>query len=93
VLAAQHLLRLARVDFLTQFIERPREVVADSLARLRPFDEYREVVDTARERLAERAIVLEAAPPLQQLLRRRLVLPEVRLGDFLLYLREFFGGT
>ena len=93
VLAAEHLLRLAGLDFADQLVEPAREVFGDRLPRLRPFDEDGEIVDAPLERLAQVAVVFEAAAPLQQLLRAGLVLPEVRIGNAQLYPGEFVGGA
>jgi hypothetical protein len=78
VLAAEHLLGLAGIDLGAQFVEPLDEVGKDVLARLRPFDEHGEIVRTALERLTEIEIAFESLAPLQDLLRGRLVLPEVR---------------
>ncbi len=92
VLAAEHLLGLAGVDLRRQVVERAGEVVGDRLPCLGPFDQDGEILGAAPQRIAEIAILLEAPAALQQLLRRRLVLPEVRIGDARLDCREFFGG-
>jgi hypothetical protein len=89
VLAPEHLLGLAGVDFPRQIVEPFREIVRDRLARLSPFNQDGKVLGTAAQRFAETLVVLQAASPLQQLLRGRLILPEVRLGDAFFYLREF----
>jgi len=81
VLAAEHLLGLARVHLGGQVVEGAAEVVGDRLPRCGPLDQYREIVDAALQTVAEVAILFEAAPPLQELLRRRLILPEVRIRD------------
>jgi hypothetical protein len=77
VLAAEHLLGLAGVYFLREIVEAPGEILGDRLTRLRPFDEHAEILGTAPQRIAEGLIVLEPAAPLQQLLRCRLILPEI----------------
>jgi hypothetical protein len=91
VLAAEHLLRLARVDLARQVVETGGEVVADGFARFGPLGEHGKVVDAPLQRLAQRDVVFEAAPPLQQLLRGGLVLPEVRFADALLDFLQFVG--
>jgi hypothetical protein len=90
VLAAEHLLGLAAFDGRGQLVQAANEVVEDRLARFEPLDQHREILAAPLEGPAQVAILLEAAAPLQQLLRPGLVLPEVRLGDALLYLCEFF---
>ena len=51
-----------------------------------------EVLEPLAQRFAEIAILFEAAPALQQLLRRRLVLPEVRGTDALFDGLQLVGG-
>jgi hypothetical protein len=92
VLAAEHLLRLAGVDARRQVVERPCEVLLDGLPRLCPLDEDGEVIGTLLQRAREIAILFEPAAPLQDLLRTRLVLPEIGRGDLCFYFRELFGG-
>jgi hypothetical protein len=92
VLAAEHLLRLAGVHLRAQFVERAAEVFGDRFAGLGPFDEDGEVVDPAAQLLAQLTVLFQAAAPLQDLLRRRLVFPEIRRGDAFLYLGDFSGG-
>jgi hypothetical protein len=93
VLASEHLLRLAGIHLDGELVERSIQIVRDRLPRFGPFGEDGEIVSPPAQRVAELAIVLEPAPPLQQLLRRRLVLPEVRLRDALFYVGKFFCGT
>jgi hypothetical protein len=96
VLAAQHLLRLAGVDLPTELVEAALEIIDDRLAGLPPLDEDGKVLDTAPQRIAEGAILLQPAAALEQLLRARLVLPEVRRADAFFYLLELFvraGGV
>jgi hypothetical protein len=89
VLAAEHLLGLARFDLGAELVEPLGEIVEHRLAGLRPLDQDGEIVHAALERVAQLGVVFEPAPALQQLLRRGLVLPEIRLRDLLLYLGEF----
>jgi hypothetical protein len=96
VLAAEHLLGLAGVDLRGQIIERPGQIVGHRLSRFCPLDQDREIVGAALQPLAEIAILFEPATALQQLLRRRLILPEVRIGDARFDEREFvrrLGGV
>ena len=93
VLAAEHLLDLARVDFLREILEPARHVVADGLPLLRPFEEDAEVVGAPFQRIAELTILFETAAALQQLLGGRLVLPEVRVRNALFDSGEFVRGT
>jgi hypothetical protein len=93
VLAAEHLLGLARFDLGPELVEPRRQVFGDRFAGLRPFGEDGEVLDAPLQRVAEGAVQLERLAALQQLLRRRLVLPEIGIGNALLYPREFVGGT
>jgi hypothetical protein len=87
VLAAEHLLGFAGFDFGAELVERPRQIVADRLSGLGPFDQHGQIVDAPLERVAETAVGLERLAALQDLLRRRLVFPEIRLGGFLFDLR------
>jgi hypothetical protein len=93
VLAAEHLLRLTGVDFGRQPVERAPEIVGDRLPRLGPFREDRQVLQPRVERVPELEIFLEAAAALQELLGRRLILPEIREGDFFFYLLELVRGA
>jgi hypothetical protein len=77
VLATEHLLRLAGVDLVFQFVERFREIVEHRLAGFGPLGEHSEVVDPPPERFAQVTVLLQAAAALEQLLRRLLVFPEV----------------
>jgi hypothetical protein len=91
VLAAEHLLRLACIHLRGQIVERSSEVIGDRFPGSGPLDQNGKVIDARAERVAEGLILFEPAPPLQQLLRTLLVLPEVRIRDALFYLREFVG--
>jgi hypothetical protein len=93
VLAAEHLLRLAGLDFSPELVEAFRQIGDDILARLGPFDQDREIVDTPLQRRTQIEVGFERLAALQGLLGRRLVLPEIRSGRLLLYFREFVGGT
>jgi hypothetical protein len=88
VLAAEHLLGLAGHDLGVEIVEPPGQIGGDVLARLPPLDEDGEIVDAALQRLAERDVGFERFAALQDLLRRRLVFPEVRSGGLLLYFGE-----
>jgi hypothetical protein len=92
VLAAEHLLGLAGVDLGGEVVERTPQIVGHRLAGLGPFGEHGKILEPLAQRFAEIAILLETAPPLQQLLRRRLVLPEVRGTDALLDVLQLAGG-
>jgi hypothetical protein len=92
VLAAEHLLRLAGVHFRGEIVERAPQIVGHRFARLGPLGEHGEILEPLAERHAEIAIFLEAPPPLQQLLRRRLILPEIRRADALFDGLQFAGG-
>jgi hypothetical protein len=91
VLAAEHLLGLAALDFGGEFVEPAGEIVGDRLAGLQPFHEDGQIFSPAAERLAQVSIFLEPAATLLRLLRGGLVLPEIRRRDALFYLGEFFG--
>jgi hypothetical protein len=93
VLAAQHFLGFARFDLRRQLVERPAQVVSDRLTRLRPLHEHREIVGATAERLAQLAVFFQAAAALQELLGRRLILPEVGGGNALFDLCQFGRRT
>jgi hypothetical protein len=80
VLAAEHLLDLARLDLLIEGLEGARELGVDRLARIGPLDEDSEVVALLLERQDEIAILLEAAAPLLDFLRFSLIFPEIGRG-------------
>jgi hypothetical protein len=90
VLAAEHLLGFAGVDLGRQLVDAPGEIFEDGLAGFDPLDQDGEVVGAALEGVAEGQILFEASAALQQLLGGCLVLPEVRVGDALLYGGELF---
>jgi hypothetical protein len=80
VLAAEHLLDLAGLDFLIEAVERLRELGIDLLAGLGPFKEHGQIVTAFAQRHHQIAILFEAAPALQDLLRFGLVFPEIGCG-------------
>jgi hypothetical protein len=80
VLAAEHLLDLARLDLGGESGQPLLQLVADRLSSLGPLDEDGEIVRPALERLAEVPLLFEPPAPLKQLLRGGLVLPEVRFA-------------
>jgi hypothetical protein len=93
VLAAEHLLDLAGLDFLVERVESLDELAVDVFAGLRPFDKDREVVALLPERQDEIAILLEAPPALQDLLCFCLVFPEIVGGRAGVQLRQLFFGS
>jgi hypothetical protein len=93
VLAAEHLLDLAGLDLGRQRVEAPLDVALDLLALLEPFHEHGEIVGPAAQRLDERKVVLEPAAALEDLLRLRLILPEIRRRDLQLEALELFAGS
>jgi hypothetical protein len=80
VLAAEHLLDLARLHFLIERVEPLRKLGVDGLPRLRPLHQDGQVVAALFQRQAEIPILLEPAAALQDLLRFSLILPEIRRG-------------
>jgi hypothetical protein len=96
VLAAEHLLDLARVDLGGEARQPLLELVADRFPALGPFDQDGKIVRAALERQAEVPILFEATAPLEELLRGGLVFPEVWLADLCLYGSELgfeLGGV
>jgi hypothetical protein len=77
VLAAEHLLRLAGIDFFRELVERAAEVVEHRLSRLGPLREHGQVLLALAQRFGQGAVLLEPPPALEQLLGGRLVLPEI----------------
>jgi len=80
VLAAEHLLDLAGLDFLIEGIEGARDVGFDRFAGVGPLEEDGEIVDFAPERHDEVAVLLEPAAALEDSLCFGLVFPEIRRG-------------
>jgi len=93
VLAAEHLLGFAGVDLRREIVESAAEIVGHRLPGLAPFDENGEILEPLAQRFAEILIFFEAAAALQQLLRCRLVLPEVRRSDALFDGLQLAGGV
>ena len=71
----------------------PAEIVGHRLALLGPLGEHGQIVEPALQRFAEIAVFLEPPAALQQLLRGRLVLPEIRGADALFDFLQFVGGS
>jgi hypothetical protein len=93
VLAAEHLLDFAGLDFLIEAVERLRELAVDGFARLGPFEEDGEVVALLPERQHQIAILFEPAAALQDPLRFGLIFPEVWRGGARLEAVQFFVGA
>jgi hypothetical protein len=93
VLAAEHLLRLSGVNLARELLEGAGQIVGDRLAGLGPLHEHVEVVQAAGERLPQLAVFFQAAAALQELLGRRLILPEVGGGNALFDLCQFGRRT
>jgi hypothetical protein len=83
VLAAEHLLDLARVYDRREFVQAPGQIVQHGLPGFGPLDEYGQIVRARAERVVQRTILFEPAAPLQEFLRARLVFPEIRRRDAL----------
>jgi hypothetical protein len=93
VLAAEHLLDLARLHFLIERLERLRELGVDRLAGLGPFDQHGEIVAFLLQRVNQIAVLLKPPPALEDLLRVGLILPEIRRGRAALEAGQFFVGV
>jgi hypothetical protein len=91
VLAAEHLLGFAGVDFRGELVQPLGEIGEHVLAGLDPLGQYGQVVGAALQGLAERDVPFDRLAALQRLLRRRLVFPEIGVGGLLLYLGELVG--
>jgi hypothetical protein len=89
VFAAEHLLDLAGLDLARERLQPLRELGQRTLIPLLgPLDEHRQIIASAAQRGGELAVLFEPPPPLEQLLRLRLVLPEIRLRDARFNLRQ-----
>jgi hypothetical protein len=62
-------------------LETARQLVGDLLALPRPVEQDGQIVALLAQRLGQRLVTLEPPPFLEDLLRRALVLPEVRRGN------------
>jgi hypothetical protein len=93
VLAAEHLLDLARLDLLIEGVEGDGELGVDRLARLGPLDEDGEVVALLPQRQDQIAILLEAAAALLDFLRFSLVFPEIGRGGASVEAGQLFVGS
>jgi hypothetical protein len=93
VLAAEHLLDLAGLDFLIELIEPLQEFAVHRLAGFSPFDQHSEIVGSLLERQTELAILLETAAAQQDTLRFGLVLPEIGSGCARLEARQLVFGS
>jgi hypothetical protein len=80
VLAAEHLLDLAGLDFLVEGIERLAQLGVNRLAGFGPFDEHGQIVAAFLERPNQLELLLEPAPALQHFLGFGLILPEIGRG-------------
>jgi hypothetical protein len=80
VLAAEHLLDFAGLDFLFQRLEGLAEFGVDRLAGLGPLHEHGQVVAALPERHHQIVILLEPAAALQNFLCFGLVFPEIGRG-------------
>jgi hypothetical protein len=93
VLAAEHLLDLAGLDFLVERLESLGELGIDRLPRFGPLDEDGEIVGALAQRHHQVAVLLEPFAALQDLLRFGLVFPEVGRGRLVLEAGQFFVGA
>jgi hypothetical protein len=93
VLAAEHLLDLAGLHFLIERVERLGEIAVDRLPGFGPFDQHGEIVAAFPQRHHQIAILLEASPALQDLLRFGGVFPEIGSGGFRFEAGQLFVGA
>jgi hypothetical protein len=91
VLAAEHLLDLARLHFLVERLDGLRKLGVYGLARRGPLEEDPEVVGPLPQGRSQFAILFQAAATLQYTLRFGLVLPEVWRGGARLETIQFVG--
>ena len=93
MLAPEHFLDLARLDFLVQQIQPRGELVVDWFTSRRPFDKDSQVFCFFPERHDEGAVLLEAPATLQHFLRFGLVFPELWRGGACFEPGQFFVGS
>jgi hypothetical protein len=93
VLAPEHFLDLAGLDFLVELVERPAELGIDRLAEVRPLEEHAQIVAAFPQRPHQIAILFDAPPALQDFLRFGLIFPEFRGGGAGLEAGQFFIET
>jgi hypothetical protein len=87
-LAGEHRPNLACLQIAIELLDALLEIPGDILALLGPVDQHREIVDVAAKPRRQRFVVFDAAAALEDLLRARLVLPEIRLRRLVLDLRQ-----
>jgi hypothetical protein len=80
-LAREHRADLGRLDVALVDVDAGLQIAQHVLALPRPIEEDRQVVGLLAQRLGQRAVVLDLAAALQDLLRVGLVLPEIRRRD------------
>jgi hypothetical protein len=93
VLAAEHLLHFAGLDFLIERVETLSELGVHRFAGFGPFDEDGEVVGAPAQRHHQIALLLEPLAALEDLLRFGRVLPEVGRGGFVFEAGQLFVGA
>jgi hypothetical protein len=91
VLAAEHLLDFAGFHEPRELLDAVGQLAGDLFALPGPFDQDRQVVGAAAQRVDQLDLLFDAAPALQGLLRLDLVLPEVGSRRAGFYLGELFG--
>jgi hypothetical protein len=88
VFAAEHLLRLGRLDLLLELVEAASEIGGDVLAGVDPLEQHAEIVRTPLQRPEERLVFLQPPAALHDLLRLVLVAPERGRVDPLFYVGQ-----
>jgi hypothetical protein len=81
VLAREHLLGLGGFHLRLELVEPAGELGGDVLAGGGPLEEHAEVLDPARQRVAQLDVVGEPAPALQRLLGLLRIAPEAGVGN------------
>jgi hypothetical protein len=79
-IARQHRPDLGGLHVARVRLEAARQLVGNFFTLPRPVEQDGQIVPLLAERLGQRLVVLEPPPFLKNLLRRALVLPEVRRG-------------
>jgi hypothetical protein len=93
VLAAEHLLDLAGLDFLVELVERLAELGIDRLAGAYPLEQHAQIVAALPQRPHQISILFDTPPALQDFLRFGLIFPEFRGGGAGLEAGQFFVET
>ena len=93
MLTAKHLPDFARFDFCSEFVETAVQIGGDIFPLLRPFHQDGEIAGTGAQRLGKVGVFLQPPATLQDLLRCRLVVPEIGCARLSLEYRDFIRNA